>query len=54
VLAPGTDAYPGFNGGAAAIATFGGPAATYHFDGYTILVWPHANLLTELAPLPAN
>jgi hypothetical protein len=54
VLAPGTDAYPGFNGGAAAIATFGRPAATYHFDGYTILVWPHANLLTELAPLPAN
>jgi hypothetical protein len=54
VLAPGTGAYPGFTDRAAVIATFGQPTTTYHFDGYTILVWPHANLLTELAPLPAS
>jgi hypothetical protein len=54
VLAPGTGQYPGLTDRAAVIATFGQPATTYHFDGYTILVWPGANLLTELAPLPAR
>jgi hypothetical protein len=54
VLAPGADSYPGFTDRAAVIATFGQPTATYHFDGYTILVWPGANLLAELAPLPAG
>jgi hypothetical protein len=54
VLAPNTGQFPGFTDRAAVIATFGQPTATYHFDGYTILVWPHANLLTELAPLPAS
>jgi len=53
VLAPGDDSFPGFDGRAAAIATFGRPAAAYRVDGYTILVWPKANLLAELAPLPA-
>jgi hypothetical protein len=53
VTAPGTDSLPGFDGGAAAIATFGRPTSTYHFDGYTIMVWPHANLLTEL-PSPGR
>ena len=54
VLAPSADSYPGFNDRAAVIATFGQPTATYHFDGYTILVWPGANLLAELAPLPVG
>jgi hypothetical protein len=54
VLAPGADSYPGFTDRAAVIATFGRPAETYHFDRYTILVWPGANLLAELAPLPAG
>ena len=54
VLAPSADSYPGFTDRAAVIATFGQPTATYHFDGYTILVWPGANLLAELAPLPAG
>jgi hypothetical protein len=50
VLAPYTAQYPGFTDLAAVTATFGQPTRTYHYDGYTILVWPHANLLTELAP----
>jgi hypothetical protein len=54
VLAPSADSYPGFTDRAAVIATFGQPTATYHFDGYTILVWPGANLLAELAPLPVG
>ena len=54
VLAPSDDSYPGFTDRAAVIATFGQPTATYHFDRYTILVWPGANLLAELAPLPAG
>jgi hypothetical protein len=51
---PSADSHPGFTDRAAVIATFGQPTATYHFDGYTILVWPGANLLAELAPLPAG
>jgi hypothetical protein len=54
VLAPSADSYPGFTDRPAVIATFGQPTATYHFDGYTILVWPGANLLAELAPSPAG
>jgi hypothetical protein len=50
VLAPNTGQFPGFTDLAAVTATFGQPTRTYHYDGYTILVWPHANLLTELAP----
>ena len=50
VLAPYTSQFPGFTDLAAVTATFGQPTRTYHYDGYTILVWPHANLLTELAP----
>ena len=47
VLYPGT-VFPAFTDKAAVIATFGEPSRTYHVAGYTILVWPHANLLTEL------
>jgi len=54
VLAPSDDSYPGFTDRAAVIATFGQPTTTYHFDGYTILVWPGSNLLARLAPLPAS
>ena len=54
VLAPSAGSYPGFTDRPAVIATFGQPTVTYHFDGYTILVWPGANLLAELAPLPVG
>ena len=37
----------------AVTATFGQPTRVYHYDGYTILVWPHENLLTELVPYPS-
>jgi hypothetical protein len=50
VLAPNTPQFPGFTDQAAVTATFGQPTQVYHYDGYTILVWPHANLLTKLAP----
>jgi hypothetical protein len=50
VLAPGTGQFPGFTDLAAVTATFGQPTRTYHYDGYTILDWPHTNLLTKLAP----
>ena len=50
VLAPNTPQFPGFTDQAAVTATFGQPTRVYHYDGYTILVWPHPNLLTELAP----
>jgi hypothetical protein len=50
VLAPSTAQYPGFTDRAAVIATFGQPPQSYHYDGYAILVWPHANLLAELPP----
>ena len=50
VLAPYTAQYAGFTDLAAVTATFGQPTRTYQYDGYTILVWPHANLLTALAP----
>jgi hypothetical protein len=49
VLAPDTGQFPGFTDLAAVTATFGQPTRIYRYDGYTILVWPHANLLTELA-----
>jgi hypothetical protein len=50
VLAPGTGQFAGFNDMAVVIATFGQPTLTYHFQIYTILVWPRTNLLTEIAP----
>jgi hypothetical protein len=50
ILAPYTAQYPGFTDLAAVTATFGQPTRTYHYDGYTILVWPHDNLLTALTP----
>ena len=50
VLAPGTGQFAGFTDMAVVTATFGQPTLTYHYDGYTILVWPHTNLLTEIAP----
>jgi hypothetical protein len=50
VLAPGTGQFPGFTDVAVVTATFGQPTLTYDYDGYTILVWPHTNLLTEIAP----
>jgi hypothetical protein len=49
VLAPGTGQFPGFTDLAVVTATFGQPTLTYHYAGYTILVWPHTNLLTEIA-----
>jgi hypothetical protein len=49
VLAPGTGQFAGFTDMAVVTATFGQPTLTYHYDGYTILVWPHTNLLTEIA-----
>ena len=53
VLAPGNAQFPGFTDLAAVTATFGQPTRTYHFEQYTILVWPHENLLTELVPYPS-
>jgi hypothetical protein len=53
VLAPGDGEFAPFTDRAAVIATFGRPTRTYHFEQYTILVWPHENLLTELVPYPA-
>jgi hypothetical protein len=50
VLAPDTPQFPGFTDLAAVTATFGRPPQAYRYDGFTILVWPHANLLSELAP----
>lgn len=50
VLAPNTPQFPGFTDLAAVAATFGQPPQAYHYAGFTILVWPHANLLSELAP----
>ena len=38
---------------AAVRATFGAPARTYRFDGYTVLVWT-VNLLTRMAELPGK
>ncbi len=53
VLAPGDGEFAAFTDRAAIIATFGQPTRTYHFEQYTILVWPHENLLTELVPYPS-
>ena len=53
VLAPGDGEFAAFTDRAAVIATFGQPTRTYHFEQYTILVWPHENLLTELVPYPS-
>ena len=53
LLAPGDGEFAGFTDRAAVIATFGQPTRTYHFEQYTILVWPHENLLTELVPYPS-
>ena len=53
VLAPGDGEFAPFTDRAVVIATFGQPARTYHFERYTILVWPHENLLTELVPYPS-
>jgi hypothetical protein len=50
LLHPGSATFLGFTDRAAVLATFGKPARTYHADGFTVLVWPHANLLTELGP----
>ncbi len=47
VLTAGTPEYPGFEGGAAVLATFGRPARTYHVGPYEVLVW-HRNLLRVL------
>jgi hypothetical protein len=52
LLYPGSAVFPGFTDRAVALATFGKPARTYRVDGFTVLVWPHANLLTELGPPP--
>jgi hypothetical protein len=53
VLAPGDGEFSAFTDRAAVIATFGQPPRTYHFEQYTILVWPYENLLTELVPYPS-
>jgi hypothetical protein len=53
VLAPGDGEFAPFTDQAPILATFGRPARTYHFEQYTILVWPHRNLLTELVPYPS-
>ena len=53
VLAPGDGEFAPFTDQAPILATFGRPTRTYHFEQYTILVWPHENLLTELAPYPS-
>lgn len=49
LLAPGTGQFAGFTDMRVVTATFGRPARTYRYDGYKILVWPHTNLLTEVA-----
>ncbi|MGH3169968.1 MAG: hypothetical protein ACRDN0_29310 [Trebonia sp.] len=50
VLSPGYAPFPGFTARADVVATFGKPQESYSVDGFTVLVWPHANLLTELGP----
>jgi hypothetical protein len=50
VILYGGAGLPGFTDRADVIATFGTPQHTYSVDGFTVLVWPHANLLTELDP----
>jgi hypothetical protein len=47
VLCPGAGAYPGFSDRRLVLATFGGPARTYHVGPCTILFW-HKNLLASL------
>lgn len=51
LLGPGTEGLPGFTDRAAAVATFGEPGRSYSVGPYTVLVWPHANLLAELPPV---
>jgi hypothetical protein len=53
ILYPGVTQFFGFTDRSAVVANFGKPARTYSVDGYTVLVWPHANLLAELGP-PAS
>jgi hypothetical protein len=50
LLSPGSAAFPGFTDRGSVVATFGKPDQTYQVDGYTVLVWPHANLLARLGP----
>jgi hypothetical protein len=50
LLFPGSGAFPGFTDRGSVVATFGKPRQTYQVDGFTVLVWPHTNLLTRLGP----
>lgn len=54
VLAPTLHTLPGFTDRAAVVSMFGEPGRSYRVGPYTILVWPHANLLTELLPPPGR
>jgi hypothetical protein len=47
VLGPAISEYPSFRPTAAALATFGRPARTYHIGRYQVLVWDK-NLLRDL------
>ncbi|HEX8008586.1 MAG TPA: hypothetical protein VF482_19410 [Trebonia sp.] len=50
LLFPGSGAFLGFTDRGTVLATFGKPGRTYQVDGFTVLVWPHTNLLTRLGP----
>jgi hypothetical protein len=50
LLFPGSAAFPGFTDRGSVVATFGRPRQTYQVDGFTVLVWPHTNLLARLGP----
>jgi hypothetical protein len=50
LLFPGSAAFPGFTNRGSVVATFGEPDQTYQVDGFTVLVWPHTNLLARLGP----
>jgi hypothetical protein len=50
VLAPTMHTLPGFTDRAAVVSMFGEPGRSYRVEEYTVLVWPHANLLAELLP----
>jgi hypothetical protein len=49
LLFPGSGTFRGFTDRGTVVATFGKPDQTYRVDGFTVLVWPHANLLARLA-----
>jgi hypothetical protein len=54
LLFRGSGTFPGFTDRRPVVATFGEPGRTYHVNGFTVLVWRHANLLAELGRRAAS